>query len=55
MRIKNLYLKNFRNYEDENIEFSDGLNVIFGRNAQNQLCRSRILSLYGYFSAFEAR
>ncbi len=36
MRIKNLYLKNFRNYEDENIEFSDGLNVIFGRNAQGK-------------------
>lgn len=36
MHIKNLNLKNFRNYSDETIEFSDGLNVLFGRNAQGK-------------------
>ena len=36
MRIKNLNLKNFRNYADESLEFSDGLNVLFGRNAQGK-------------------
>ena len=36
MRIKNLNLKNFRNYAEESIEFSDGLNVVFGRNAQGK-------------------
>lgn len=36
MRIKNLKLKNFRNYVDERVEFSDGLNVLFGRNAQGK-------------------
>lgn len=36
MRIKNLNLKNFRNYSDERIEFVDGLNVLFGRNAQGK-------------------
>ena len=36
MRIKNLKLKNFRNYENEIIDFSDGLNVVFGRNAQGK-------------------
>lgn len=36
MRIKNLNLKNFRNYSDESISFSDGLNVLFGRNAQGK-------------------
>ncbi len=36
MRIKNLKLKNFRNYADESIDFKDGLNVIFGRNAQGK-------------------
>lgn len=36
MRIKNLKLKNFRNYEDESITFGGGLNVIFGRNAQGK-------------------
>lgn len=36
MRIKNLFLKNFRNYEEETVTFSDGLNVLFGRNAQGK-------------------
>ena len=36
MRIKNLKLKNFRNYVDESVTFSDGLNVLFGRNAQGK-------------------
>ncbi len=36
MRIKNLNLKNFRNYIDERVEFSDGLNVVFGKNAQGK-------------------
>ncbi len=36
MRIKNLKLKNFRNYEDESVDFSAGLNVLFGRNAQGK-------------------
>ena len=36
MRIKNLKLKNFRNYIDETVNFSEGLNVLFGRNAQGK-------------------
>lgn len=36
MRIKNLSLKNFRNYIVEKVEFSDGLNVVFGKNAQGK-------------------
>ena len=36
MRIKNLKLKNFRNYGEESIDFSDGLNVLFGRNGQGK-------------------
>jgi DNA replication and repair protein RecF len=36
MQIKKLFLKNFRNYEDEIFEFSDGLNVLFGKNAQGK-------------------
>lgn len=36
MRIKNLKLKNFRNYKNESLDFSDGLNVLFGRNAQGK-------------------
>ena len=36
MHIKNLYLKNFRNYGEERFEFSPALNVLFGKNAQGK-------------------
>lgn len=36
MVIKNLTLHNFRNYTDEYFEFSSGLNVLSGRNAQGK-------------------
>lgn len=36
MRIKKLNLKNFRNYSDESIDFAQGLNVIYGKNAQGK-------------------
>ena len=36
MKIKKLFLQNFRNYESEHFEFSDGLNVLFGKNAQGK-------------------
>lgn len=36
MLIKKLFLKNFRNYEEETFEFGGGINVLFGRNAQGK-------------------
>lgn len=36
MYISELKLKNFRNYSDETFEFSEGINVICGRNAQGK-------------------
>ena len=36
MHIKNLKLKNFRNYVDETVTFTDGLNVLYGKNAQGK-------------------
>ena len=36
MRIKNLYLKNFRNYAEETFSFEEGLNVLYGKNAQGK-------------------
>ncbi len=36
MQIKKLFLQNFRNYERETLHFSDGLNVLFGKNAQGK-------------------
>ena len=36
MQIKKLFLQNFRNYESESFSFSQGLNVLFGKNAQGK-------------------
>jgi DNA replication and repair protein RecF len=36
MQIKKLILHNFRNYESEEFAFSDGLNVLFGKNGQGK-------------------
>jgi DNA replication and repair protein RecF len=36
MRIKKLYLKNFRNYKEETVNFDDGLNILYGKNAQGK-------------------
>jgi DNA replication and repair protein RecF len=36
MQIKKLFLQNFRNYEDESFSFAEGLNVLFGKNAQGK-------------------
>lgn len=36
MIIKSIELKNFRNYEDLDISFDDGTNILFGDNAQGK-------------------
>ena len=36
MQIKKLFLQNFRNYERENFTFDEGLNILFGKNAQGK-------------------
>ncbi len=36
MRIKNLVLKNFRNYAEETFAFTEGINVLYGKNAQGK-------------------
>lgn len=36
MLIKNLSLSNFRNYTEETFTFCEGLNILFGRNAQGK-------------------
>ena len=36
MKIKKLFLQNFRNYENEIFTFSEGLNVLFGKNGQGK-------------------
>ena len=36
MRLKNLVLKNYRNYSDESLELNSGKNLIIGKNAQGK-------------------
>ena len=36
MIIKSIELKNFRNYEDLNISFDAGTNILYGDNAQGK-------------------
>lgn len=36
MKVKNLHLVNFRNYKEQDITFSDGLNIIIGNNASGK-------------------
>ena len=36
MKIKSFEAKNFRNIEECNIEFSDGVNLLYGKNAEGK-------------------
>lgn len=36
MWLKSIYLKNFRNYEEQELDFHQGLNVFLGENAQGK-------------------
>ncbi len=36
MKIKSIELKNYRNIENEKINFTEGVNVLFGKNAQGK-------------------
>ena len=36
MYLKELYLKNFRNYREETFVFSQGINILTGKNAQGK-------------------
>lgn len=36
MKVKKLFLQNFRNYENLSVEFFDGVNIIEGKNAQGK-------------------
>ncbi|MBQ9104345.1 MAG: DNA replication/repair protein RecF [Clostridia bacterium] len=36
MKINSLYLKNFRNYLEETVEFNGGINILTGANAQGK-------------------
>lgn len=47
MIIKSLYLRNFRNYTEQQFDFCSGVNVIYGNNAQG---KTNILEAINLFS-----
>ncbi|MBE7013170.1 MAG: DNA replication/repair protein RecF [Ruminococcaceae bacterium] len=47
MLIKNLRIENFRNFEFENVEFCDGLNIFHGKNGQG---KTNLLEAVNYFT-----
>ncbi len=48
MKVKSLRLKNYRNYKDEIFNFSDGINILYGENAQG---KTNVLEAVNLFSS----
>ena len=55
MYVKKISLENFRNYERQNIEFSDHINIIYGNNAQGKTNIIEALFLCAFGKSFRAK
>ena len=47
MKIKNIFISDYRNIEKEKIEFSDGVNLLYGHNAQG---KTNVIEAIYYFA-----
>ena len=54
MRIKRLKVENFRNLEKLDIEFSDGVNIIYGNNAQGKTNIIESIYIFSFGKSFRA-
>ena len=54
MRIKRLKVENFRNLEKLDIEFSDGVNIIYGNNAQGKTNIIEAIYIFSFGKSFRA-
>ena len=54
MRIKSLKVENFRNLEKLDIEFSDGVNIIYGNNAQGKTNIIEAIYIFSFGKSFRA-
>ena len=54
MRLLDLQLRNFRNYEQLNLEFEPGVNLILGNNAQGKTNLLEAISYLGSGKSFRA-
>ena len=55
MKIKSLYTKNFRNIRECNIEFSEGVNLLYGNNAEGKTNILEAIYLFSRGKSFRAR
>ena len=55
MGLEKLYLRNFRNYEEESLEFAPGVNLIVGQNAQGKTNLLEAISYLGTGKSFRAQ
>ena len=54
MRIKRLKVENFRNLEKLDIKFSDGVNIIYGNNAQGKTNIIEAIYIFSFGRSFRA-
>ena len=54
MRIKKIQAENFRNLENIKIEFSDGINIIYGNNAQGKTNIIEAIYVFSFGKSFRA-
>ena len=54
MRIKRLKVENFRNLKRLDIEFSDGVNIIYGNNAQGKTNIIEAIYIFSFGKSFRA-
>ena len=52
MRIKKLKVENFRNLENLDIEFSEGVNIIYGNNAQGKTNIIEAIYIFSFGKTF---
>ena len=54
MNLNEIYLRNFRNYEEQTISFDPGVNLIVGDNAQGKTNLLEAISYLGSGKSFRA-
>ena len=54
MQLNELYLRSFRNYSEERLEFDPGVNLIVGQNAQGKTNLLEAISYLGSGKSFRA-
>ena len=54
MKIRSLKVENFRNLENLDVEFSDGVNIIYGNNAQGKTNIIEAIYIFSFGKSFRA-